>query len=52
MENGYGQGLKFFKGDHYKTNEKLPVGTYYYVFDYLDDQGILIKKTGYLYLKR
>ncbi len=33
-------------------DNKLPVGTYFYILDYEDDNGVMQTRTGYLYLNR
>jgi len=55
--NGYGQSNKYFKGiSNGRTvvnpNAELPVGTYYYVVTYKNNDGITKDKAGYLYLTR
>ncbi|MFP2996277.1 gliding motility-associated C-terminal domain-containing protein [Spongiivirga sp. MCCC 1A20706] len=55
--NGYGQSGKFFRGlsDGRVTiarNEELPVGTYYYIFTYVNGSNTTIEKSGYLYINR
>ncbi|WP_378183531.1 Calx-beta domain-containing protein [Aquimarina sp. SS2-1] len=57
-EDGYEQpGVELFKGISNgrvtisKSNE-LPVGTYYYVLEYINARGVDTYKAGYLYINR
>jgi len=55
--DGYGQGDNFFRGysDGRVTiarNDRLPVGTYYYVLSYVDENGNRQEKAGPLYINR
>ena len=34
------------------ANEELPVGTYYYVLEYVNDANVNVSRTGYLYINR
>ena len=54
---GYGQGDRFFRGlsDGRVTisrNERLPVGTYYYILNYVNDDGENKRLAGPLYINR
>ena len=54
---GYGQDGKYFSGESggritIQQNEKLPVGTYFYVLSYKNNQGTTKKRSGYLYIQR
>ncbi|PKV49929.1 gliding motility-associated-like protein [Aquimarina sp. MAR_2010_214] len=57
-QNGYEQsGAKFFEGISegrvtMGNNKKLPVGTYFYVLEYENANGINMSKAGYLYVNR
>ena len=33
-------------------DNKLPVGTYFYILDFEDENGVMRTRTGYLYLNR
>ncbi|AEH01005.1 gliding motility-associated C-terminal domain-containing protein [Lacinutrix sp. 5H-3-7-4] len=55
--DGYGSGNNFFRGVSegrvtIKKDENLPVGTYYYVLTYVNDDGKTIQKAGPLYINR
>ena len=55
--DGYGQDGKFFRGVSegrvtINKDEKLPVGTYYYVLEYVNDSGKRVSKAGPLYINR
>ena len=55
--NGYGQNGEYFKGVSegrvtIKAQEELPVGTYFYVIEYVNEGGMMKNKVGYLYLTR
>jgi gliding motility-associated-like protein len=50
-------GVKLFDGTSYgrvtvQEDEKLPVGTYYYVLNYQDASGTIMSKAGYFYITR
>nr|MBP5984567.1 gliding motility-associated C-terminal domain-containing protein [Fluviicola sp.] len=54
---GYGQNGAYFKGVSegritIKQDEQLPVGTYFYVIEYVNEFGITKNRVGYLYLTR
>ncbi|RKM91574.1 DUF11 domain-containing protein, partial [Aquimarina sp. BL5] len=55
-EDGYEQpGVELFKGISngrvtISQNNKLPVGTYYYVLEYVTDTGRTMNKAGFLYI--
>lgn len=54
---GYGQNDNFFRGisegrSTINGDEKLPVGTYYYVLEYVDDNEATQKLAGPLYINR
>ncbi|WP_109300564.1 Ig-like domain-containing protein, partial [Aquimarina sp. AU474] len=55
-QDGYEQpGARFFVGisegrTTVSKNDKLPVGTYYYVLEYENASGILKQKAGFLYI--
>ncbi|MFD2561721.1 DUF7507 domain-containing protein, partial [Aquimarina rubra] len=57
-EDGYEQpGVELFKGISngrvtISQNNELPVGTYYYVLEYINARGIDTYKAGYLYINR
>ncbi len=53
--DGYGHNEKFFDGKSegrvtLGKGEKLPAGTYYYIFSYKNPQGITKNRSGYLYI--
>ena len=55
--DGYGQNGAYFKGVSegritIKQDEQLPVGTYFYVIEYVNEFGIKKNRVGYLYLTR
>ncbi len=55
--NGYGQNGNFFDGTSQgrvtlKVEDKLPVGTYFYVLDYATESGPTQNMAGYIYLNR
>ncbi|MFD2589735.1 gliding motility-associated C-terminal domain-containing protein, partial [Aquimarina hainanensis] len=56
--SGYEQsGTAYFTGTSngrvtIQGSKKLPVGTYYYVLNYVDSDGVNQSKTGYLYINR
>uniref|UniRef100_UPI00232CEE02 T9SS type B sorting domain-containing protein n=1 Tax=Olleya namhaensis TaxID=1144750 RepID=UPI00232CEE02 len=55
--DGYGQGNNFFRGTSegrvtVKKDDKLPVGTYYYVLTYVNESGNSVEKAGPLYINR
>ncbi|MFK7750617.1 MAG: gliding motility-associated C-terminal domain-containing protein, partial [Kordia sp.] len=55
--DGYGQGNKFFRGYSegrvtIAKDDRLPVGTYYYVLSYVDENGNRQEKAGPLYINR
>ncbi|QCE41035.1 gliding motility-associated C-terminal domain-containing protein [Psychroserpens sp. NJDZ02] len=55
--DGYGQGNNFFRGFSegrvtVKKDDKLPVGTYYYVLTYITSDGKSVQKAGPLYINR
>ncbi|RDK83873.1 gliding motility-associated C-terminal domain-containing protein, partial [Marinirhabdus gelatinilytica] len=57
VAEGYGQGDKFFRGfsDGRATvdrGERLPVGTYYYILNYVNDNGENKRLAGPLYINR
>lgn len=54
---GYGQNGVFFRGESngritLDSDELLPVGTYYYVIDYTNNEGIVRSLAGPLYINR
>ena len=54
---GYGQNGKYFKGVSegritINKNEGLPIGTYFYVLRYVNNQGVSKERSGYLYLNK
>ena len=54
---GYGQNGEFFRGISngkavVNQDQELPVGTYYYIFTYVDAAGNTQELAGYLYLTR
>jgi gliding motility-associated-like protein len=54
---GYGQNEKFFKGISegritINKNEELPVGTYFYILHYVNNNGVSKERSGYLYLNK
>jgi gliding motility-associated-like protein len=54
---GYGQDDKFFRGISegrvtIDRGERLPVGTYYYVLNYVNDEGKSKRLAGPLYINR
>ena len=57
-EQGYEQpGKKLFDGVSrgratFKKEEQLPVGTYFYMLQYRNMQGLVTSKTGYIYVNR
>jgi len=57
-QDGYEQpGVRFFKGISngrvtVTEKEQLPVGTYYYVLEYINTGGSRKSKAGYLYINR
>ncbi|WP_254097226.1 gliding motility-associated C-terminal domain-containing protein [Aquimarina sp. Aq107] len=57
-EDGYEQpGVELFTGISngrvtISQNNKLPVGTYYYVLEYINARGVNTYKAGYLYINR
>uniref|UniRef100_UPI00260B3B2E DUF7507 domain-containing protein n=1 Tax=uncultured Aquimarina sp. TaxID=575652 RepID=UPI00260B3B2E len=57
-EDGYEQpGVELFAGISngrvtISQNNKLPVGTYYYVLEYINARGVNTYKAGYLYINR
>jgi gliding motility-associated-like protein len=55
--DGYGSEGRLFRGTSegrvtVKKDEKLPVGTYYYVLIYVNNSGESIEKAGPLYINR
>jgi gliding motility-associated-like protein len=46
----YGSSGNLFDGRHQKTKRVLPVGTYFYVFTYKNNKGIIVTRKGYLYI--
>ncbi|MHA7057938.1 gliding motility-associated C-terminal domain-containing protein, partial [Aquimarina sp. M1] len=57
-EDGYEQpGVELFKGVSngrvtISQDSELPVGTYYYVLEYINPRGLDAYKAGYLYINR
>ena len=54
---GYGQNGKFFKGisegrSTINKNEELPIGNYFYILRYVNDNGVSKERSGYLYLNK
>ena len=54
---GYGQRGNFFTGESngrvtIENTKQLPVGTYYYVLEYVNNTGKTVKKAGPLYINR
>ena len=54
---GYGLNNNFFTGESngrvtIEKNKQLPVGTYYYVLEYVNNSGNTVKKAGPLYINR
>ena len=54
---GYGQNGKYFKGISegritINKNEELPIGTYFYILRYVNNQGVSKERSGYLYLNK
>ncbi len=55
--NGYGRDNKFFRGistgrSTVEEKDELPVGTYYYVLEYVLESGERKSRAGYLYINR
>ena len=55
--DNYDNNLNAFKGNSegrttIKKSDELPAGTYFYLLEFSDDQGIKYKRDGYLYLSR
>ena len=53
--DGYGQNDKYFRGisegrETINVEQKLPVGTYFYVLKYINSQGEGKERAGYLYI--
>ena len=46
----YGSSGNLFDGRHQQTKRVLPVGTYFYVFTYKNNKGIIVTRKGYLYI--
>ncbi len=56
-KRGYGQGNNFFRGVSegrvtINQSSELPVGTYYYILNYVNASGVSKTRTGYLYINR
>ena len=56
-EKGYGQDDKFFRGlsngrSTIAQEDMLPVGTYYYAIEYVNDENKTIQLGGYIYITR
>ena len=54
---GYGQNGQFFRGISegrvtINQDSELPIGTYFYIVKYVNDQGTNKERSGYLYLNR
>ena len=54
---GYGQNQKYFRGvseGRVTINQasELPVGTYFYIVKYVNNQGKHKERSGYLYINR
>jgi gliding motility-associated-like protein len=54
---GYGLNNNFFTGESngrvtIEQSKQLPVGTYYYVLEYVNNSGSTVKKAGPLYINR
>ena len=55
--DGYGQNQNYFRGVSegkvtVGQDAELPVGTYWYVLNYKNTQGVWIQRVGYLYLNK
>ena len=55
--NGYGQNGNFFRGVSegrvtVQQSSELPVGTYFYILKYVNNQGQTREHSGYLYINR
>jgi gliding motility-associated-like protein len=55
--DNYDNNVNAFKGisegrTTIKKSDELPSGTYFYLLEFKDDQGISYKRDGYLYLSR
>jgi gliding motility-associated-like protein len=55
--NNYDNNVNAFKGisegrTTLNKSDQLPAGTYFYLLEFTDDQGINYKRDGYLYLSR
>jgi gliding motility-associated-like protein len=55
--NGYGQNQNYFRGISegratVNQDAELPVGTYWYIIKYKNDQGVWKQRVGYLYLNK
>jgi gliding motility-associated-like protein len=55
--NGYGQNQNYFRGVSegnitIDQNSELPVGTYWYVLNYKNAQGVWNQRIGYIYLNK
>ena len=55
--DGYGQDNKYFKGVSegritINSQDELPIGTYFYIIKYKNNNGEQKQRSGYLYINR
>ena len=55
--NSYGQNGNYFRGFSegrvtIQQSSELPVGTYFYIVKYINNQGEARERSGYLYINR
>ncbi len=55
--DGYGQDNKYFKGISegritINSQDELPIGTYFYIIKYKNNNGEQKQRSGYLYINR